>query len=249
MKLIIDSDSLLYKFSFANQKSVTWGNGTKSIIVDPPKKAIAELDSFIQDMKDGFETEDYTLYLTAGKNFRYTIDPLYKDNRKSLEKPALFNVLKEHLINNHPTIITERIEADDLCCIHMKQLKDDAILCHIDKDLNQAVGRHYNYNTGDEYYITEEQAKDFYYYQVLRGDPVDGIKGCPKIGEMKAKKIIDEIKEKELDYWTRIVEEYNKRGATELDAIKTAQLVYMLQQEDYELEINNFNPIFGQSGI
>jgi 5'-3' exonuclease len=71
----------------------------------------------------------------------------------------------------------------------------------------------------------------------LEGDTVDGIKGCPRIGKVKALKILSELKKPtEGDYWDTIKDCYTNAGKEEEFAIKQAQLVYMLRDFDEATE-------------
>ena len=110
------------------------------------------------------------------------------------------------------------------------------VLCHIDKDLNQAVGKHYNYNTQESYEVDQEEADYWFYSQVLEGDSVDGIKGCPKVGKVKAQKILAAVKPEE--YWETIKDKYEEVGMDNDYLIQQARLVYMLR--DYNESTGEF---------
>jgi 5'-3' exonuclease len=51
-------------------------------------------------------------------------------------------------------------------------------------------GNHYNPRTKSLYQVSEEYAERFYWKQILTGDSVDNIPGLPKVGPVKAEKIL-----------------------------------------------------------
>lgn len=239
MKLLIDADSLLYKFASIHQKDFDWGDSMSQ--VTDLDAAVSDLEDFIMAIREETNTDEYLMYLTGKTNFRYDTLPTYKHNRKGKDKPVLLPALWDYLMENHPTTVTNKIEADDACCIQMARKPGEYILAHIDKDLNQAVGTHYNWNTLDLYEITEKEANYFFYYQVLTGDAVDGYSGCPGIGPVKAKKILGDVLDEctpwatdEAYYkriWEAIVETYETKGLTEADALVQARVAKMLDNK------------------
>lgn len=62
-------------------------------------------------------------------------------------------------------------------------------------------GDHYNFVKKEKYFVTDEEAIRFFYYQCLIGDTADGIKGVPGIGPKKAKNILDACNSEEEYYW------------------------------------------------
>jgi L-rhamnose mutarotase len=66
-----------------------------------------------------------------------------------------------------------------------------SIICSIDKDLMMIPGWHYNIKTGETTFVNENDAMRFFWKQMLMGDTVDNIQGVPRIGKVKASKLID----------------------------------------------------------
>ena len=64
----------------------------------------------------------------------------------------------------------------------------------IDKDFNQVAGWHYNFVKKDKYYVSEEEGLRFFYKQILMGDKADNIVGIPKVGPVKAEKMLAKAK-------------------------------------------------------
>lgn len=136
----------------------------------------------------------FELHLTGQGNFRYSILPSYKWRREGLPRPEALLWAKNYTISVYPTIMKDGVEADDTAIQAFEEPEEGIvkILCHIDKDLDQVAGRHYNYDKLESYNISKEQAENLLWKQVLIGDTADCYLGCPMIGETKAQKIIEE---------------------------------------------------------
>ncbi len=142
------------------------------------------------------------LWLTGGKNFRYSCYPEYKANRKDTYRPKWEKETKQYLVDHWDANTTDGIEADDMLGIRAVELGDNAIICHLDKDINQIPGWHYNWELSrlgkivrekKKYYVTLEEGNRFFYYQLLIGDPTDNIKGVVGIGPVKANALLDSL--------------------------------------------------------
>ena len=72
-------------------------------------------------------------------------------------------------------------------------------------------------------------ADRYFYSQVLTGDTADNYKGCPKVGPVKAEKILDKA---EGDYWPAVVEAFEKAGLGVDDALVQARCARILRTED-----------------
>ena len=68
--------------------------------------------------------------------------------------------------------------------------------------------------------------------QIALTHAVDNYPGCPGVGKVTAKKLLD----KDCS-WGAVVDAYGKKGLTEQDAIHQARLAYILHREgDYDWE-------------
>lgn len=118
------------------------------------------------------------LHLTGGNQFRVskaTIKP-YKGNRDS-EKPRWFHELREHLVQRHGATIHEYIEADDAVVMVQHADPEGVVIAHIDKDIDQSQGWHYNWKHKELYYINAHEADLNFFHQMIKGDNVDNIAG------------------------------------------------------------------------
>ncbi|QPH88705.1 hypothetical protein [Campylobacter concisus] len=189
--LIVDADSLLYEAASVNESTFNFSEDNQAVVLDE-EGAKKSLDEAIEKLKDSIRCSKTQLYLTGATNFRYDILPTYKHNRKDLPKPRLLPMLKVYAVDKYGAKITTKIEADDACSIHLSNDPLNNILAHIDKDLNQVEGEHYNWRKDLRYELNYAQGQRVFYTQVLTGDSTDGYGGCKGIGKVKAEEILDE---------------------------------------------------------
>jgi 5'-3' exonuclease len=103
-------------------------------------------------------------------------------------RPVYLADIREHLCNTHSGIVVEGHEAEDEVSIQACNLGlDNYIIVGNDKDLLQIPGKHYNWVKGESFTITDMEAWDALWMQVLMGDRVDNIPGCWGMGFQKAK--------------------------------------------------------------
>jgi DNA polymerase-1 len=241
--LLVDGDILLYKTSFANQFNVAWGEELSSQVVDL-EHAIFTFDTFVQRILQASEALDILLIFSGSINYRYSVLQSYKHNRKTTEKPLLYNDMKNYALKTYPHKIKEPLEADDVLGIMTTLKPDKYILATIDKDLLQIPGVHFDWRDDKMFIVTEEEGDFWFYRQVLTGDPTDGYQGCPGIGPTKAERILHSTpKEK---WWETVVETYIQRGSTEKDALTQARVARILRACDYDFkrkEVKLWTPV------
>lgn len=152
---------------------------------------------------------DITCYLSGGKNFRYAVAKTrpYKGNRDAAHRPTHEDAIRQYIRGKYNTIVTDGIEADDALGLDQTE---DTIIISIDKDLDMIPGMHYNFVNEIHYTITPEQGWRSFCQQLLTGDTTDNIPGLPKIGAVKAAKILDGIENDDL--LQAVVTEYASRS-------------------------------------
>jgi hypothetical protein len=253
MIALIDADSLLYKAGFSYEEKTTWNELELELgiekepitsITSNPIEAKNAIDGLIENIKFKTGCDEVELWLTGGDNFRHKVVDDYKHNRKNSRKPTDFNILWEYIITKYGAKVAYGYEADDVVVYKKTHYPDDYFLCAIDKDvIYQTVGSHYNYGTDELIEVSQKEATRFFYYQILAGDPVDGYKGIPNVGKVKANKILDEVEEDKHNYsieevyWDRcIVECMNRMDLDEKEAeqymITQARLASMHQLKE-----------------
>lgn len=182
---IIDADSIIYKICFK--------------YIDSSFDELKRLtDSYIETIVKNTDSTHFCLCLTVGTNFRYKEAKTrpYKGNRSKLEKPPLFDKVKEYMVTDYHASFTYNLyEADDLIFIHGTNLKThdpecSVIYCTNDKDCLQFEGDFYDYHKGAAFRINEFEANYNFYTQMITGDTTDNIVGIEGLGAVAAKKML-----------------------------------------------------------
>lgn len=239
--LLIDGDPLVYRFAHANQKPIKWHRDLWTVHAnEEPAKVL--LDEFIEDLVEKLEASHYVVVLSdPGPSFRKTkIYPEYKQNRQGVMRPLLYEPLRQHLIDMHDAWWTEALEGDDLLGIEAtytgKQDCDEAVVCSSDKDLKCVPCKLYNWEKPElgVVSILDWQADWWHLLQTLAGDPVDGYPGCPKIGPVRAERILEAAEPGE--EWEAVVAAYQKAGLGEEMALMNAQCARLLRYGEYDYE-------------
>jgi hypothetical protein len=179
MFALVDGDVMCYRIAFACKD-------------EPQYVAVNTMASFLEEiLMVDLGLSDWQIYLTGKNNFRYdvAVTAPYKGNRTQ-EKPAHLELMRNYLVTAWGAIISEGEEADDCIAIKATELQDDCIIISIDKDFNQVAGWHYNFVKKEKYYVTEQEGLRFFYKQILMGDKADNIIGIPKVGPVKAEKML-----------------------------------------------------------
>lgn len=145
--------------------------------------------------------------LTPFRETIATVKP-YKGTRKG-EKPFHFYNITAYMLANYDCRVSNGLEADDLMAIEQTNRPDETIICTRDKDLRMVPGWHYGWECGKQPSFGPELVDNkgwlklndkgdvkgaglkFFFYQMLVGDTVDNIPGCPKIGPVKAFKLLE----------------------------------------------------------
>jgi len=234
---LMDADVLVHKVSRAAEKQTRWPNGIWTWHANEGL-AIQILEGLLNSYKKELGIDEFIMCLSDTEyNFREDFFPEYKEGRRDSDSygPLLKTFIRQYFKDNYTTYTRSGLEADDILGILMTdcRYKNDCtkIIMTIDKDLNTIPGQHYNLNTGKSYNVTEEEANNFFYQQIISGDATDGIPGCPTYGPKKAQKVIDTTPKEKL--WSAIVKTYESKGLTEEDALINARLVRILRIDEY----------------
>lgn len=195
---LIDMDVLCYRCGFAVE---SYNKEEDEISVEPIQNAFYNVNSMVKKILEKTGSDRYLGYITSNdkSNFRFSIFPDYKSNRKGVRKPYYYNEIREFLKNKWNAIEISGEEADDAISIEQCKLNrlgfdediKNSIICSIDKDFNNVPGWHYNFVQEKIYYVNDTDALRNFYLQILTGDTADGI---PRIYKgWKQKKVEKEL--------------------------------------------------------
>lgn len=162
MIALIDADIVAYRCSASAEN-------------DPLEVALFRIDDLMRRILHETNSQEYLSFLSGSNNFRYSIYPEYKANRKDKPKPKHLEDCKEHLIKQWNSKVTDGIEADDALGIEQGKHLDETIICSIDKDLLQIPGKHYNFVKLEHQTVSPLQGLRNFYSQVIEGDATDNI--------------------------------------------------------------------------
>lgn len=229
MLAIIDGDVLCYQACQARWK-IKARNGMNIVSLDDEgvtmpleyteeEDRIYLEDSFdnllriVEEVVENNFADDYVMAVKGDGNFRSDLFHEYKLNRANSkyhsELAKFIPTLRNLLINLEMAIPAHNREADDLVRIWAEEARsngEEFTICSIDKDLQCIAGRHYlmhpKYKTVSEriLHVSEQDAMEFYYAQLISGDPTDNIKGVPGLGPKKAKARIKGKEENDMQY-------------------------------------------------
>lgn len=224
MKVLIDGDIVTYRVAAVTEKNdfglCKW-----------------QADQLITRIIEDVNADDWNLYLTSGNNnFRYSVYSEYKANRRDQPKPRHLEALREYLVLDWQAKLVDGYEADDAIGIASQDpyANSKCVVASIDKDLLQLPGQHYNFVNRTWIEITAEQGWKNFYTQLLVGDSIDNIKGCPGVGKVGANRALQGLQSTE-DLYRAVSQLYESqcgRPTAEQTLDLNAQLLYIWRQEN-----------------
>jgi len=158
--------------------------------LEPVEHALQITKTMMQSIADKWPESIVQVYLSGDRNFRDDVwrTRKYKGNRDQ-PKPAHLRAVQDYLRDRWHARTSVNQEADD--DIGIDAGKEGSVVVSTDKDLDQIPGWHYNFVSGDVYYVKEEDAEQFFWEQVIAGDSTDNIPGLPDYGLKTARKYLD----------------------------------------------------------
>jgi hypothetical protein len=217
---LVDADFLVYRIGFSTED-------------EPVGIAKARLTEWLEDfIYVNLKADEYKAWITGKSNYRYDIAKTvpYKGNRKDVQRPKHYEALREHLVKRHEAILTVGEEADDTVAIESTKMLDNCWIVHVDKDLDQLQGWHYNPVKDERYYVDDFNAFKSFVSQLLTGDRIDNIPCLAGIGPKKAEKALKDAKTKE-GLLQAAWEKYQEHGHTMEYFTEQGQLLWLRRYE------------------
>ena len=150
------------------------------IIPEPIEFCLSTVKRMVANIVKDSGHETYTLVLTGKDNFRAKAATIqeYKGNRDAA-KPVHYANIREYMIAVLNTIVIDGEEADDF--LSYRAVSHGETIATIDKDLDNTEGWHYNWQQKHGYYVSEREADQHFWKQMLSGDAVDNIPGLYRL--------------------------------------------------------------------
>jgi DNA polymerase-1 len=231
--VIIDGDEFVFRATAALEQDIRWDEDNHVLYANE-QQSWETFVGMVGRIHLRFEArrDDVVLCFTSSPNFRSQVDPTYKMHRTGSRKPMCYTAIRERADKDYKVRVLPGLEADDVMgIIATSPGKRPKIIVSQDKDMKTIPTT--VWDGKDLHVITEEQADYMHMLQTLVGDTADGYKGCPKVGPVKAEKV---LKEAEGALWGAVVKTYEKYGLTEADALVQARLARILRYSDWDSE-------------
>jgi 5'-3' exonuclease len=181
VKVLIDGDILTYRAAFSCEGQ-------------PLEDAQEKIDELVEEILEAVAfsctSESYEMFITGKGNFRYLVQPTYKQNRSGKPKPEHLPGLRDYLVSAYSAKVSSGQEADDDIAIRATELGPDAVIASVDKDFLQVPCHHYNMNKKTLVKIDEFEGLRFFYTQIIMGDSADNVFGIKGVGPVKAGKML-----------------------------------------------------------
>jgi DNA polymerase-1 len=238
MRLLVDADILLYRLAASSEVEIRWTPDLHTLHSDP-EQIKEKLKDSIKAIEERLEADYAILCFSDGVNFRKSVYPDYKGNRRGQRKPLAYGHLKEWCLDTFPCEMRPTLEADDVMGIMSTKSPGEYIIVSDDKDLKQIPGLLFRDNEIQT--ITDHQGLEYFFTQVLTGDPTDGYPGCPGIGAVTAQKALGSIRFIDVENytqaaWKAVVDLYARQKLTPEDALVQARCARMLTHKDWDFE-------------
>ena len=231
MFLAVDADILLYRSTSSAEVEIEWDPECWTLLSDL-KDAKEAFQHQIETIGKKLHVDNVVCALSDHQaNYRKTIDPSYKSNRRGSRKPVGYAAMKDWVRHTYNTIMKPGLEGDDCLGILATRPGNNCIVVSDDKDLRGIPGQLFVPSKDELLEISVDDADRFFLTQVLTGDPSDGYKGCPQIGPKKAEAILGPK-----PHWGAIEQAYMKAGLTKADALQQARLARILRWSDWDAD-------------
>ena len=239
--LLIDGDMVCFRACSSVEREINWGNDIWTLHVnlnEAKERFESIMETIITDALDAHKYHgvfEVKFCFSDVRNFRRHILPTYKANRVGKRKPVGYSALVSWVKDTYTTMTKPTLEADDCMGILATKpmCRGNCIIVSGDKDLLCIPGYHWDFIRKEYIYSSEADAMRHFFMQTLMGDATDGYSGCPKVGKVTAKRILD----KDCS-WDAVKEAYEKAGLSEDVALTQARVAKILTIDDIDKEGN-----------
>lgn len=239
MHILIDADMIVFRACSTIETPINWYDDLWTLHADAAEaKGIVDnlvltiTDKVLHHYKYEGNYKIIMCFSDREDNFRKHIYPLYKANRAGKRKPSGYYGVVKWCEENYDCYSKAGLEADD-CIGILATTYPDSVIVSGDKDFKTIPSHFYNFLSDTYFDLSEEEADYWHMYQTLVGDTTDNYAGCPGIGAVTAKRLLDEDSS-----WQHVVATFKKKGLTESDALLQARVARILRKQDYDSKTN-----------
>lgn len=239
---LIDGDQFLYRACVSVERVTKWDH-ENHVLTSNEEEAWTIMHENLQDILKHFGAKNHVVALGEGvlgdgRNFRYSVDPSYKNSRADTRKPMCYANVRARLFAEYNVVTFDNLEADDVMGIlATKPGPSERIIVARDKDMKTIPGKLWN---GKEFMqISEAEADYWHLYQTLCGDTTDGYPGCKGVGPKKAEALLGFHSARPTPWnaksaWRIVLEAFEERGFDEEFALRQARLARILRWSDWD---------------
>ncbi|GAB5503455.1 hypothetical protein [Pyruvatibacter sp.] len=259
--LLVDADLYAFRAMSAAEEEEEWDDDVWTLTCDH-KKAREMYFASVARAERLTGAEHIVHCFSDSTNWRKTLNPSYKANRKKVRKPVGYLEFVAKLQKDvAKAYVRPTLEADDILGIlstHPTLISGRKVIASLDKDMKTIPG--WLFDGEDVYEVTPEAAERYHMSQTLSGDAVDNYPGCPGMGKQRAEEAVSpptmlvpyehELKrgprkgqtetryteEPTDDLWAAVVSRFVAAGQTEEDALLNARLARICQYTDYDFK-------------
>lgn len=252
---LIDGDIVVYRASAKHEtRGVDLGDGLGDAPIYDVGRTFLSASDMIRDwLRKARCDRALVCFSSVGPTFRHRIAGTYKANRKDAVRPAALMEVRALIAHEWKTSVIEGLEADDVMGIAMTSARHPCTIISLDKDMMTIPGHVFNPDKHRRpIRVSPADADRSWMLQTMTGDPVDGVKGIPGIGPVKAAAILENPRRlvpktgrakktawREGDpcsLWEAMVDRALAAGMSEADLVLQAQLTRILRSTDYDAE-------------
>lgn len=203
MKVIFDADSLIYASCFKKKDDREFPEDLFETDVNVAfNKFQVSFERLLDFLEEQVNVNEVVFCNGSKNNFRKDISATYKLNRTQ-KRPEILPLLHDMVKLEYNSIYGDGVETDDVVAtLWAEEVEkngiDSVVIMSLDKDYKQfpCWFYDYNYKKRELVKISEQEANENFYSQMIVGDSADNIKVCKGYGKVYAEKLFKDAKNK-----------------------------------------------------
>lgn len=203
MKVIFDADSLIYASCFKKKDDREFPEDLFETDVNVAfNKFQVSFERLLDFLEEQVNVNEVVFCNGSKNNFRKDISATYKLNRTQ-KRPEILPLLHDMVKLEYNSIYGDGVETDDVVAtLWAEEVEkngiDSVVIMSLDKDYKQfpCWFYDYNYKKRELVKISEQEANENFYSQMIVGDSADNIKVCKGYGKVYAEKLFKDANNK-----------------------------------------------------